>query len=399
MVEITLIPKQTWDTGFNATLVINNTSNNDYGFDWKIQCILPPNSTISWMHGIYISNIINGSIILYSENYITPLNKNTIIELDFNGIGDIPTIYNFIQGVETSVVDPPPISNPTFYPYINMDLMNTSDNLIDIYSDIDLKTFNLGYVVSNNSNPSWGNDSSLDVDSGIFDSLISNILSNGGDVIISFGKDDNDLVNDITEINDLVAAYQSVITRYGVNHISFNSNVTETSKINLRSQAIKLLQDSNPGLKVNLTLDSTTTGFTSIMMDVINSAITYNCQIYSYELKYMNTVTDTGLSEADNIILALKASYQQVISLGFSNPLISVLCCIGNNNTDTQLIFTNNDMFIITNYAYITSFLNNISFWSVNRDVDNSLYDITYDETKSGIPQALLEYSKICLRL
>lgn len=400
MVEITVVPKETWDTGFYATLIINNSSDINYSYDWKIQCLLPPNSIIDWMYGIYISNVVNDSIILNVQNYILPLKENTTIELDFKGSGDIPKIYNFIQGVDTPVVNPPPIPNPTFYPYVNMSLIQPSDDLIDLYSNIGLKTFNLAFIISNNSKPSWGTDSSLDVDSGVFDSLISNIKDNGGDVIISFGKPDStDLLNDITNLNDLVDVYESVITRYNIDHISFNSNITDIDKINTRSQAIKILQDSNPELKVNLSLESTTNGFTDTMINIINSSITYGCKIYSYEIKYMNIIADTGLQEGYNIIMALKSAYKQLENLDISNFLISICCCIGRNNYESQLIFTNNDMFILTNYAYTTAFVNNISFWSINRDVDNYIYNDIYDESNSSIIQSNFDYSKIFLKL
>ena len=57
-------------------------------------------------------------------------------------------------------------------------------------------------------------------------------------------------------------------------------HVTKTSSLDLRSQAIKVLQNNNPGLKVSLTIAVTPSGLDWAGLNIIQSALNAGVQLY-----------------------------------------------------------------------------------------------------------------------
>ena len=58
MVTISSNITSKWSSGYNGILNIRNNKNISYNSNWKILCILPLNSTITWCDNLEI-NIIS----------------------------------------------------------------------------------------------------------------------------------------------------------------------------------------------------------------------------------------------------------------------------------------------------------------------------------------------------
>ena len=96
MVSISCNPTSVWTNGFNALFIIKNDSNINYGSNWNISC---PSSgfSITWCDFMKIA-VSGDKIILTPQNYVNPLNANSILNGNFGGTGIIPKIFTFNSG-------------------------------------------------------------------------------------------------------------------------------------------------------------------------------------------------------------------------------------------------------------------------------------------------------------
>ena len=91
-----------------------------------------------------------------------------------------------------------------------------------------IKYFTLAFIVADANNaPAWGGYTAYEVNGGSFDqsirTQISQVRQLGGDVSVSFGGENGEeLAQAITSVSALTAAYQQVITAYGLTHIDFD---------------------------------------------------------------------------------------------------------------------------------------------------------------------------------
>ena len=132
--------------------------------------------------------------------------------------------------VSITVVAPATASNwpaHVFAPYVDMTLYPTY-NLVTAMQTAGLKYFTLAFIVADSNNaPAWGGYSTYEVNGGTFDQSIRTEISQvrqlGGDVSVSFGGENGqELAQAITSVSALTAAYQQVITAYGLTHIDFD---------------------------------------------------------------------------------------------------------------------------------------------------------------------------------
>ena len=93
MVSISCNPTSVWTNGFNASFIIKNDSNINYGSNWNISCS-SSGFTITWCDFMKIA-VSGDKIILTPQNYVNPLNANSILNGNFGGTGIIPKIFTF----------------------------------------------------------------------------------------------------------------------------------------------------------------------------------------------------------------------------------------------------------------------------------------------------------------
>src|SRR5262249_9611236 len=109
----------------------------------------------------------------------------------------------------------------------------------------------------------------------------------GGDVIVSFGgAAGQELAQVITNVTQLTAAYQTLVTDYNLTHLDFDiegAAVADHASIDRRSQALAALQQAAAAaghpLDISFTLPVLPTGLTSDGLYVLQSALRYGVQI------------------------------------------------------------------------------------------------------------------------
>ena len=108
MVSISCIPTDTWSIGFNASLKITNSTNNNYGANWIIVCDNSTNN-ITWCDNLNFT-INSKNIVFFPKSFVSPLNAGTVITANFGGIGTLNTKFTFQSSVAPT--PPSPITPP-----------------------------------------------------------------------------------------------------------------------------------------------------------------------------------------------------------------------------------------------------------------------------------------------
>jgi Cellulose binding domain/Glycosyl hydrolases family 18 len=272
-----------------------------------------------------------------------------------------------------------------FAPYVDTSLFPPF-NLVTTAQATGVKQFNLAFVVSGagasgntgaSCMPEWGGVTAIGSDP--VASQIAALRAIGGDVRISFGgADGSELAETCTSVSQLQAAYQQVITAYGVNKLDFDiegAAVDNTAANARRDEALAGLEKANPGLQVSLTLPVLPSGLTSDGDAVLTGAVQAGVNVSAVNVMAM----DFGDGAAPNpsgqmgtfAIDAATATDAQVASaLGISDaaawPKVAVTPMIGVNDTSDEIFTVANAQQLVAFAA--SKHLAWLSMWSAGRD-------------------------------
>ncbi|HWG24175.1 MAG TPA: hypothetical protein VG296_08670, partial [Actinospica sp.] len=162
-----------------------------------------------------------------------------------------------------------------FAPYVDTGLSNTT--LTTVAADYGTKYFTLAFV--NGSGCQW----SLPNQSG-WQSQISSLQAEGGDVSISFGgytvdTDGTDLGATCSSASAMATQVENVVTTLGITHLDFDiesSELTNSTDVVRTAQALALVRSwgssNGESLSITYTIPSAATGLTSDGVAVLNDA-------------------------------------------------------------------------------------------------------------------------------
>lgn len=236
------------------------------------------------------------------------------------------------------------------------------------------------------------------------------IRGKGGDVIISFGgATARELAREITDVADLVVQYQSVIDTYNISHIDFDiegAALYDTPANTRRNQAIKLLQDANPDLKVGYCFPVTPDyGITAPAFAILSDAIAnnarvdvVNCMAMDYGAWYDSQ--PEYQDQGTNAILSAQMTYHQLETLYPSKTHDELMSMLGVTqmigwNDDTDEVFYLDDATQLLGFAQ-DSDIQMLGIWSANRDNGGCPNFSDYaTQSCSGLDQELYAFSNI----
>jgi chitinase len=253
-------------------------------------------------------------------------------------------------------------------PYLDLSA-NSSSMLDTAITSAGLKSYTAAFVIGSGCTPIWGD--SLGIDSSTVNAKITRAQSEGAKTIISFGGEAGaELAQSCTDTASLTAAYQSVITKYKVDHIDFDiegAAIADTGSINRRFQAIKTLEANNSGLNISVTIPVLQSGPDYNGTAFLKAAGTSGARIDLINIMTMDyggAVSDMGAAA----ISAAKATLgvAQGIWSGFGYGSLGVTPMIGQNDQSGE-IFTEADASSLVSFAN-TNGLGRLAFWSVGRD-------------------------------
>lgn len=267
-----------------------------------------------------------------------------------------------------------------FAPYVDTSLYPPF-GLVPTAQRTGVKQFNLAFVVAGGGGctPEWGGATAVGNDP--VAAQIGDLRAIGGDVRISFGgANGTELALACTSAGQLEAAYQQVISAYGVTKVDFDiegAALANTAASTRRDQALAALQQQDPGLEVSFTLPVLPSGLTPDGVAVVNGAAQAGVQISAVNVMAM----DYGDGAAPNpssqmgayAIDAATATDGQVAgALGISDDAawskIAVTPMIGVNDTSDE-IFTVADAQQLATFA-AGKHLAWLSMWSAARDTE-----------------------------
>jgi hypothetical protein len=270
----------------------------------------------------------------------------------------------------------------TVAPYV--DLTNSQEPMLnEAATEAGLKAFTAAFVIGSGCTPIWG-DTLPVTDDPTVSAEIATAKADGATPIVSFGGEDGiELAQSCTTLSSLVAAYQSVITTLGVNHIDFDiegAGIAYTATNNLRFEAINELEADNPGLVVSVTIPTLPTGPDDNGDAFLEQAAAdgttinvINVMAMDYYDGYDGDMGTYAVEAAENTLAFVKTLWP---SDTYAN--IGVTPMIGEND-DSAEVFTEADASTLVSFAEANG-LGRLAFWSVDRDQPCS-------STVSGLPE------------
>ncbi|HLK41778.1 MAG TPA: cellulose binding domain-containing protein [Thermoleophilia bacterium] len=258
------------------------------------------------------------------------------------------------------------------------------------------KFFNLAFITADGGcTPAWGGVTALTDPS--ISSDISSLRSVGGDVRVSFGgASGTELAQSCGSAQALAAAYQKVITAYSLKYVDFDvegASIADTASVNLRNQALAIVEANNPGIKVSYTLPVMPDGLTSQGVAVLSSAKSNGVALDAVNvmaMDYGSSYTGDMAGYAEQAATATAGQIQSVwSSLSNSQALakVAVTPMIGVNDVNSET-FTVADASALASWAKSKN-LAWVSFWSATRDGQCSGGAKAYaDPTCSSIGQS-----------
>ncbi|WP_405976090.1 chitinase [Streptomyces sp. NBC_00988] len=282
-------------------------------------------------------------------------------------------------------------------------LMPTDNNPPDAGAIMDatgLKAFQLAFVLAPNGggcSPTWGGTSPVSSDTAV-QSVINTIRAKGGDVSVSIGGyGGTKLGQACSDPASTAAAYQQVITKYGLHAIDFDLEEPEyenTAAIHNEIGAAKILQQNNAGLYVSVTTAGTADGTgwfgKQMLLEAKSQGFTpNNFSIMPFDGGFSGAASQTSALTNFNSILQSTFGWDQATAYaheGFSGM---------NGRSDTGEYFTQADFQTVLNYATSHN-MDRFTFWSLNRDRQCSPVDNggTTSGTCSSVAQNAWDFAK-----
>lgn len=268
----------------------------------------------------------------------------------------------------------PPGNGAFTHPVYFMPVDNSPAPISSIVSGSGETQFNLAFVLdSGGCTPAWDGNAAMPVSSDTTVAAdIGAIRAAGGEVAVSFGGyNGTELGSTCGSASALAAAYQQVISKYGLDRVDFDyENTALDSNTAVRFGAIRILEADNPNLKVSLTIPMTTVGFPGTGTDEIRQAIANGARLDVINIMDFDTGLTSGTEVAQTESIANDAAGQLEGIYGWSaaQAWAHLGFQLMNGHTDQPSeLFTQADFSTLLGFAQ-ANHPAWFSFWSVNRD-------------------------------
>ncbi|MFJ9543911.1 VOC family protein [Streptomyces sp. NPDC101225] len=236
-------------------------------------------------------------------------------------------------------------------------------------------TYNLAFVLSNGSScaPKWSG--TYPISNSAVRSRIASLKKSGAEVRVSFGgANGTELAQTCHSAATLAEAYAKALDAAGATQADFDLEggaLTDSASIDLRSQAIAILQKKRTDLKVSFTLAVTPDGIGDGGLAVLDSAHTKAVTVSTVNIMAMDYGTSYTGDMSDYAISAAKATHDQlkdVFALSPSNAwhALALTSMIGVNDVAGET-FTLSDAADVRTFAEDKG-LAWVSMWATYRD-------------------------------
>jgi chitinase len=285
-------------------------------------------------------------------------------------------------------------------------LMPNDNNPPDATAIMDatgLKAFQLAFILAPNGggcSPTWDGTKAVSSDTAVA-GVISAIRAKGGDVSVSIGGyGGTKLGQACSDAASTAAAYQQVITKYGLHAIDFDLEEPEyenTAAVAHEIGAAKILQQNNPGLYVSVTTAGTAAGTGWFGQQMLNEAKSQgftpnNFSIMPFDGGFNGAAAQTSALTAFNGLL--KTTFGWDTATAYAHEGFSGM----NGRSDSGEYFYQADFQTVLDYA-TSHGMGRFTFWSLNRDRQCTPPDNgTTSGTCSSVAQNAWDFAKFSVR-
>ncbi|AGL18298.1 chitinase [Actinoplanes sp. N902-109] len=287
-------------------------------------------------------------------------------------------------------------------PYL-MPFDNSPPDAVEVMNATGQKAFQLAFILAPNGggcSPTWDGTRAVSSDTEAA-ALISRIRANGGDVSVSIGGYGGTKLGQTCGTPEATAAaYQQVVTKYGLKAMDFDLEEPEyenTAAVHNEVGAAKILQRNNPGLYVSITTAGTAAGTGWFGTQMLNEAKAQgftpaNFSIMPFDGGFTGGSSQVSALEAFHTLLMTTFGWDSTTA--YAHEGISQM----NGRSDAGEYFRQADFQTTLDYA-TSHKLARYTNWSVNRDrqcADPN--QSTTSGTCSSVPQTLYEFTKYSAR-
>src|SRR5690349_11457209 len=287
-------------------------------------------------------------------------------------------------------------------PYL-MPFDNSPPDAVQVLNATGQKAFQLAFILAPNGggcSPTWDGTRAVSSDTEATD-LINRIRANGGDVSVSIGGyGGTKLGQTCSSPAATAAAYQQVVTKYGLRAIDFDLEEPEyenATAVHNELGAAQILQRNNPGLYVSVTTAGTASGTGWFGQQMLNDAKSLGFTPANYSIMPF----DGGFSGASSQVSALEAFHGILMTTfgwdsatAYAHEGVSMM----NGRSDAAEYFQPADFSTVLDYA-TSHGLARYTFWSVNRDRQcPDPNQSTTSGTCSSVPQADWAFTRFTAR-
>ena len=310
-----------------------------------------------------------------------------------------------------------PLPAHVYAPYYETYLGTSTPNISDTSLASGAKYFTLAFVESagkSSCTPTWNGDRSEPISGGLYSADITALQAGGGDVIPSFGgysadQGGTEIADSCTDVGKIAAAYESVITEYGVTRLDMDveaKSLNNTAGIDRRNKAIALTEQwaaaHNIPLQVQYTLPVEPQGLESNAEAVLQNAVangarvdSVNIMVFDYYQRKAGTV-NMGRAATD-AATNTHAQLQSIFTGKTSAQLwamegMTLLPGIDDFPKKTE-ITSLSDAQTMLSFAQSNG-MNFLSIWAIQRD-NGGCPGTTDSNTCSGIVQNDWDFSHL----
>ena len=260
----------------------------------------------------------------------------------------------------------------------------------------------------------WNGSNSQPVTGGTYVSDIASLRAMGGDVIPSFGgysadKNGTEVAEACTDVNNLAAEYESVITSLGTTRLDMDiegAALNDTASIDRRNKALTMVEQwaAQQGipLQIQYTLPVEPYGLDPNGLSVLQNAAqngtavtSVNIMVFDYYQKNEGTVNmgNAAVQAAQNVYSQLASVYPNATAAQLWNmEAFTMLPGIDDYPKKTEVTYLS-DAQTMLNFANANN-MNFLSIWAIQRD-NGGCPGVTDSNTCSGITQNTWDFSHL----
>ncbi|MFF8770976.1 glycosyl hydrolase family 18 protein [Kitasatospora sp. NPDC015120] len=325
--------------------------------------------------------------------------------------GAAPVNQVTVEAAAPVAAAPTPIPSRVFAPYFES---WTGESPAALSAQSGAKHLTMAFLqtaTKGSCTPYWNGDTSLPVAQSSFGADFATIRANGGDVIPSFGgytadTTGTELADSCTDVNQIAAAYQKLITTYDITRIDLDieaDSLDNAAGVDRRNKAIKLTQDwaAANGRQVQFayTLPTTTSGLASNGLALLRNAVTNNARVDVVNIMTFDYYDNATHDMAADTQTAATGLYNQLAKLYPTKTPSQLWGSIGIIEMPGIDDFGPAETFTLANAATVYNWalsrgISTLSFWALQRDT-GKCPGVGGRDDCSGIQQNTWDFSKI----